>query len=426
MQSSPAERSSKRPQKPQRVISVDALRGLVMFTMIFVNDLAGADNVPAWMKHFHGPNGMTFVDMVFPAFLFIVGISIPLALGSRLEKGEPIWKAWLHVLGRTIALLAIGIMMVNSDVNGGPSSSKMGWSGTLWTVLMFVSALLAFCWVSPGKPKAGEETDPFWRRLTFVLRGAGIALMVILALTYRDEKNHHILRLHPFVIRTAWYGILGVIGWGYFVASVVFLIFRNHRTALLACTALVMSLYLAGKNGMFNGSWIGAHVNIASALGSHAAISVAGVLLGSILVTPDMASHRSRIRFTLLYMLGFAAAAVLLYRPWLISKEEGTPAWCFWACVITAALWLLFYLISDVLGGRAILRPLAIAGQNVLLAYLLSEMMESVFDLVHLSDWYDRLTEPNLHHAIARSAGCAAVILALSVLINRLGFRVRI
>jgi predicted acyltransferase len=82
---------------PQRIVSIDALRGFVMFTMIFVNDLAGASKeiVPDWMVHFSdrhkGGSGMTFVDLVFPAFLFIVGMSIPIALSGRLAKGEPIW-----------------------------------------------------------------------------------------------------------------------------------------------------------------------------------------------------------------------------------------------------------------------------------------------------------------------------------------------
>src|SRR4051794_17383706 len=80
-----------------RVVSIDALRGFVMFMMIFVNDLAGVGSiVPDWMVHFserhRGGSGMTFVDLVFPAFLFLVGMSIPLALGSRLQKGEPVWK----------------------------------------------------------------------------------------------------------------------------------------------------------------------------------------------------------------------------------------------------------------------------------------------------------------------------------------------
>ena len=52
-----------------RIASVDALRGLVITLMIFVNDLAGVANAPAWMKHIqpHDADGMTFVDVVFPA-----------------------------------------------------------------------------------------------------------------------------------------------------------------------------------------------------------------------------------------------------------------------------------------------------------------------------------------------------------------------
>jgi predicted acyltransferase len=393
-----------------------------MFTMIFVNDLARAHNVPASMKHFRGYSGMTFVDLVFPAFQFIVGLSIPLALGRRLERGEPIWRALGHVLVRAAALLAIGIMMVNSDL--GPNAALMGWSGTLWTVLMYTSAVAMCCAISPGGKAAPEARKRAWRVVSVVVRTIGVAGMIALAMTYRASNGRAVLQLNPFFLRHAWYGILGVIGWGYLVASLVYLVFRNHRTALLACTALAMSLYVAGD--VFSRFWIAHHVNIPSALGSHAALSVSGVLLGSILVTPDTASRGSRVRFTALFIAGCVAAAILLTPQWGISKERATPAWCFYACAITAGLWLLLYLVDETRPGKSVLKPAAVVGRNVLLAYLISEMMESVFELSHLSGWYARLAESSLACAITRSATCAALVLAITALLNRIGFTLKI
>ncbi|HYG35392.1 MAG TPA: DUF5009 domain-containing protein, partial [Clostridia bacterium] len=224
-----------------RIVSVDALRGLVVFTMIFVNDLAGAPHeiVPAWLRHFEGKSGMTFVDLVFPAFLFIVGMSIPFALGSRLDKGEPVWKAAVHVLVRTLSLLVIGILMVQ----GSPSSQVMGWSGSLWSVLMFLSALLAFSTVSlPERTDVDEHRMRVLRRIFGVVRGVGFLGLVYLALVYWGENGERIVSFAPFSIRTSWYGILGLIGWSYGVGAMVFLIFRSQRTALLGCMALLLCL----------------------------------------------------------------------------------------------------------------------------------------------------------------------------------------
>jgi len=123
--------------QPPRITSIDALRGFVMFMMIFVNDLSGAGKiVPDWMVHFsdrhRNGSGMTFVDLVFPAFLFIVGMSVPLALGGRTAKGQPVWRTLGHVAFRTMSLLFIGILMVHETAD----TAALGWSGDWWCVLM--------------------------------------------------------------------------------------------------------------------------------------------------------------------------------------------------------------------------------------------------------------------------------------------------
>lgn len=416
-------------QKAPRITSIDALRGFVMFTMIFVNDLAGAPRhlVPDWMVHYsdrhRGGSGMTFVDLVFPAFIFIVGMSIPFALGSRLAKGEALWKVLLHILGRTLALLMIGIIMVNEL----PDAGKLGWSPSLWAVLMFSSAILAFSAIAPRGGVAASPRPKFWKLLNLVIRGVGYAGLIWLAFAWRGkDEGDRIITLSPFHINREWYGILGLIAWAYLAVALVFLVFRGRRTALLGCVALMTCFYAADRKGFFEDFWPNRYVDFGSTLGSQAAVAVAGLLLASILVAPDMKQHRTRLGFTLLFIAGFAAAAMLTKGLYGISKNNATPAWCLWASAITAACWLLFYLVGDVARASVVTKPFAIAGQNVLLAYLISEMLPSLLPLLHLGDWYGHLAEASLGAAVGRSASCSVVILSLTALLNRVGFRLKL
>lgn len=93
-----------------RVLSIDAFRGITILVMIFVNALADVNGIPSWMKHAHADEDrMTFVDAVFPAFLFIVGMSIPFAINNRLAKGDSWQKIQYHILWRTLGLLVLGV-----------------------------------------------------------------------------------------------------------------------------------------------------------------------------------------------------------------------------------------------------------------------------------------------------------------------------
>lgn len=413
-----------------RITSIDALRGFVMFTMIFVNDLAGAPEnlVPDWMVHFsdrhdHG-SGMTFVDLVFPGFLFIVGMSIPFALGSRISKGEPVWKTFGHVLVRTLALLAIGILMVHET----PNSEVMGWSGALWCTLMYLAAILAFCSLSSRQStKEGVKSNgKVLKIVNICLRVLGMVVLVWLAFAFRDKKGHGIISLSPFVIRTSWYGILGLIGWAYLMASIVYLLFRGHRTAILGCMAVLMSLFAADRSGAFDDFWLQHYVGIGEMLGSQAAITVGGLLLGTMLMSADVATLWARFKFTFWFAAGCAALALALQPLYGISKNSATPSWCLWSCVTTAVFWFFFYYVCDVRQLKTISRPLSLAGQNVLLTYLLSEMLPGLLDVLHLGDWYDSLSHPNLACALARSVACGVVLLAFTVGLNKIGFRLKL
>src|SRR5262250_1608389 len=70
-----------------RVLSVDVLRGITIAFMILVNDPGDWSHTYRQLEHAKW-NGWTLTDLVFPTFLFIVGISIILSLYSRLQRGE--------------------------------------------------------------------------------------------------------------------------------------------------------------------------------------------------------------------------------------------------------------------------------------------------------------------------------------------------
>ncbi|MFO1486305.1 MAG: DUF5009 domain-containing protein [Verrucomicrobiaceae bacterium] len=391
-----------------RITSIDVLRGLVMFTMIFVNDLASVgDIVPDWMMHYElrhkDANGMTFVDLVLPAFLFIVGMSIPFAVGTRLDKGERIWKTMLHVLQRTASLLFIGMMMVN----GEPDATKLGWSPALWVVLMFISAIFAF-----GSIK--------W------MRWLGIIALLWLGYVWIGPHGERLLTFSPFHLRSQWWGILGLIGWDYLVGCIVFLLFRGHRTALLGSMVLLLGLFVADREDMFDDFWLTKIVGIGDTLGAQGAITVGGVLLASMLKAADLNSIAERARFTLLFIGGSSAGALLLHGAYGINKNAATPGYCLWGCAVTAALWLVLYLIIDVRRVHAIAKPLSIAGQNVLLAYFLSEALPFALEVIRLDKWYHALGQTNLASAVARSATCGIALLAITAGLNRIGFRLRL
>jgi predicted acyltransferase len=92
------------PQK--RLLSLDVLRGLTIAFMIMVNN-SGAG---AWAQMHHAAwNGLTATDLVFPTFLFVVGVSIVFSTEARLRRGESRTKLAWHAVRRAVILFAIGV-----------------------------------------------------------------------------------------------------------------------------------------------------------------------------------------------------------------------------------------------------------------------------------------------------------------------------
>ena len=122
-----------------RILSIDIMRGLTLFLMLFVNDLF-TSGVPKWMVHTSAlEDGMGLADWVFPGFLFMVGLSIPFAFMAREKRAESNIQLLSHILIRTLSLLIIGIFMVNLE---SYNAGLTGLSKSLWAILVYISIFL--------------------------------------------------------------------------------------------------------------------------------------------------------------------------------------------------------------------------------------------------------------------------------------------
>ena len=98
------------PFQSQRLVSLDVFRGITIAGMVLVNN-------PGTWEHIYWPlehaswHGWTPTDLVFPFFLFIVGVSIPLAFANRLESGGSKRDLYLKIIKRTLIIFAIGLFL---------------------------------------------------------------------------------------------------------------------------------------------------------------------------------------------------------------------------------------------------------------------------------------------------------------------------
>ena len=102
------------PKPSSRLLSIDVMRGITVGFMILVNN--NGQNELAYRAMNHSPwNGFTPTDLVFPTFLFIMGVSIVLSFGAQKARSTPKSEQLLHILRRFVLLVLLGLV-----VNGFP------------------------------------------------------------------------------------------------------------------------------------------------------------------------------------------------------------------------------------------------------------------------------------------------------------------
>ena len=97
-------------KSPARLLSLDVFRGITVAAMILVNNPGSWSHIYAPLEHAEW-NGCTPTDLIFPFFLFIVGVSISFALGSKKEHKAGHTKIILTALKRALILFALGLFL---------------------------------------------------------------------------------------------------------------------------------------------------------------------------------------------------------------------------------------------------------------------------------------------------------------------------
>lgn len=346
------------PDLPKgRIASIDVFRALTVLLMITVNEWHAVAGLPAWMKHMPADaDAMSFVDMVFPAFLFIVGMSLPFALMQRMARAASWQQVLGHVLLRGGGLVLIGVFMVNSE--SGYHQPSMPMPIAAWALLMYGAAYLVWgSWQGAALPLG-------WR-------AAGVTLFLVLAALYRGGE-HGEAAMQP-----QWWGILGLIGWAYLLGVGGYLLSRARLAGLVCCVALGLGFYaLAHWRGETMGGWE-AMLWAQQGHASHAVLVWCGAITALLWFHP---SHRDRAwRNTLMLAAVLALLAVASHQVFPVSKIHATPPWALYCAASFMVIFPGLQALIQRVGDPAWLRPVA---AHPLVAYLIPFVLGSLTALL--------------------------------------------
>ncbi len=348
---------------PKRLLSIDVLRALTMFLMIFVNDASGVKHIPEWIDHAaENADAMGFADTIFPAFLFILGLSLPFAINNRIKKGESSSSILIYILTRSAALLIMGFYHVNLERY---NSAVAIIPKAAWALIITVAFFLIWLDYPETMKKASKYT----------LMGLGIVLLIAMAVIYKGGRGDNIIWMH-----TSWWGILGIIGWSYLICACIYLVCRGRLSILIIALLVFIGINIAEHTGILTEKlWV---IGDASAV----TLTMGGIVI-SRLYAEWVERGKARLIPTVLIISGILLiAAGLLIRPYAdgISKIRSTPAWVFICAGITILMFQLFIYIVDMRGRKNFLKAIRPAGTSTLTCYLMPYFQVFLMELFGL------------------------------------------
>jgi predicted acyltransferase len=400
----------------ERDAGIDSLRALTMFTMIFVNDFWKVHDVPHWLEHAtRGEDFMGLSDVVYPCFLFVVGMSIPFAIEQRYRKGMSDVSTVGHILSRTFALLIMGAFITNSESRLSPDVSYK--IGVYWFLMV-----AAFICIWNQYPRTD---NPNRKRVYALLKIAGVLMLLFLAITFRDPKGE--------VFAARW-GILGSIGWTYLLCAMIYVFTRDRLKYLIPIWIAFIIICMLGSRmneahggeallslprPNFYNELLGI-LHIGS--GTLPAFTTGGIILSILSARYVQTGTKKKIIFVTATVLVLLLAGYISRQFWILSKLSATPTWIFYVTAIATVFYALFYGLSKN-GENAWLNIIKPAGTATLTCYLIPYVAYGFADLtgIILPDWFT--------HGPMGIVNClcfAFVIIGATWLLGRLHIKLKI
>lgn len=369
-----------------RISSIDIMRGLTIFLMLFVNDL-NMKVAPAWLGNRPADfDGMGLADWIFPGFLFLAGLAIPFSISKRFTEGQSLKEINRHVFIRFISLIIIGVMMLNAV---RVDAELTGFSKNLWAILMYAGVFLIFNDYPDKENKFFTITS---------LKLAGIAILVFLVLKFKSGQPEN-----SGSLITGWWGFLGLIGWGYLVSAFTYILFRDSilKTILITLFFLAMNI-LSGLNKLSLPEPVNMIFGVI--LNGNVPFIVLTGLLAGVIIKKSPTDFRKVIPVLTAVGILYLVAGLVLRNWFIISSISGTPSWAMICCGISLLLFTLIYSMGDVKKYAIWAGFVQSAGENSLTTYLFPGLI------------YYLILSSGLHLLIYKESSSTLIVIAGSIL----------
>ena len=221
----------------KRAYALDALRGYAIITMVLSATVAW-NSLPGWMYHAQTPppdrafdaslSGITWVDLVFPFFLFAMGAAFPFSIKKRFEKGDTKLRLVYEAIkrGAQLTFFAIFIQHFYPHVLSNPQDMR-GW---LLAILCFVILFPMFIRIPLKMPD--------WMRIAIKVVAYGIAIVLLLTTQYANGRVFDVSFSNIIILLLANMAVFG---------SAIYIFTMQSLWARVGVLLILMVLLLSGQ-----------------------------------------------------------------------------------------------------------------------------------------------------------------------------------